>query len=206
MDAKSIGEHLLVVSGPSGVGKTTLVQGLLKRHPALRLSVSYTTRAPRGSEREGADYHFVDRATFEGMVEARELAEWAEVHGNLYGTSKAVIAEAVKAGADLIFDIDYQGTEQLQAIYPTAWSVLLSPPSITVLDARLRGRGTDTEAVVQRRMSKARFELSKVESFDFVVMNQELAQSHAAMDAIYAAMRMRRRRIVRSHAGLFRVT
>lgn len=191
-DHIKLGEHMLIVCGPSGVGKSTLVKGLLERTPQTMLSVSYTTRPSRANERDGVHYHFVDRSRFEAMIAAGAFAEWAEVHGNLYGTARTSLEEARAAGRDVVFDIDYQGARQLKAGYPGAWGVLVFPPSLSDLEARLRGRGTESEEVVARRLAKAREELAQVALFDFVLVNDDLERAAAALQGIYAALRLRR--------------
>jgi guanylate kinase len=128
MNPSLIAEHLLIIAGPSGVGKSTLIRSLLSQSPSLRLSVSYTTRSPRAGEFHGVDYHFTDRASFERMRDDSAFVEWAEVHGNLYGTTRATIEDTIRRGDDLLFDVDIQGTSSLKAAFPDAWAVLISPP------------------------------------------------------------------------------
>lgn len=178
--------------GPSGVGKTTLCGHLLDAHPTLKLSVSYTTRKPRGSERDGIAYHFVSPAEFKAMAADDVFAESAEVHGNFYGTSVEVIQAAWASGHDVLFDIDYQGAMQLKARFgERAASTLITPPSMSVLEKRLRGRNTDGEAVVQRRMAAARHELEQFPEFDYLIVNDDLESAKSALDAIYEASRYR---------------
>lgn len=182
---------LVIVCGPSGVGKSSLCHHLLERYPRTRFSVSYTTRAPRGAEREGVDYHFVEGATFERMIAERQFAEWAQVHGNFYGTARAAVEEALGAGLDLLFDIDYQGARQLREAFPEAISIMVAPPSWSELERRLRGRQTDSEEVILRRLDKARHELSQFEAFDYVIVNDDLERAEARMRAIYQAAEAR---------------
>ena len=182
---------LLIVSGASGVGKSTLCKQLLAEHDELTLSVSTTTRAPRGREKNGVHYHFVDVGTFERMRDERAFAEWAEVHGNYYGTSKLVIDEAIADGGSVLFDIDYQGAEQLLRVYPDAVAVMVLPPDMEILERRLRGRGTDAEEVIQRRMAKAREEMRHAPSFQHLVVNDDLDQAMATLRGIYLAGRSR---------------
>jgi guanylate kinase len=165
---------LLIVSGASGVGKSTLCRRLLATHPQLTLSVSYTTRAPRGAEQNGVHYHFVTKARFDEMVEADAFAEYAIVHGNGYGTATHVVDEAIAEGRSLLFDIDWQGAASLRARYPSAVSVMVFPPNLEALEARLRGRGEDSEEVVQRRLKAAKEEMAHAPSFDFIVVNDAL--------------------------------
>lgn len=181
---------LFIVCGPSGVGKTTLCAHLLDTHPTLALSVSYTTRPPRGNEQHGAAYHFVDVDTFERMKGQNAFAEWARVHGNFYGTSVEVIEAEWRQGKDVLFDIDYQGAVQLKERFgKRAVSTLIVPPSMSTLEARLRGRKTDDESVVQRRLDAARHELEQYPSFDYLIVNDDLNTAKAALDAIYHAAR-----------------
>lgn len=187
----NIAAHLLVVAGPSGVGKSTLVRALVERFERLDISVSYTTRAPRGQERDGVHYHFVSHEEFEARRDAGEFAEWARVHGHFYGTSKRAIEAAIAAGRDLLFDIDVQGTEQLKAAYPELWAVLIVPPSLDELAQRLEARGTDSAEVRARRMAKAEWELSQTQHFDFCLVNDVLECSAERFASIYQGMRQR---------------
>lgn len=180
---------LLIICGPSGVGKTSICDGLLARRKSLGLSISYTTRERRGEEVDGRDYHFVDEDRFLQMRRDNCFAEWAEVHGNFYGTSRAVIEKAWAEGRDLLFDIDYQGARQLKEHIPTATAILVSPPDLSTLEERLRGRGTDTEEVIQRRLQAARDELAQHELFDYIVENRHLDEAIDVVEAIYVAAR-----------------
>lgn len=178
---------LLIVCGPSGAGKSSLCHHLLDRYPRTRFSVSYTTRAPRGREVDGVDYHFVPRERFDAMIAEGAFAEWAEVHGNRYGTSRSTVSHALQVGHDLLFDIDVQGAAQLRAAFPEAVTVMVMPPSWALLEARLRARGTDAEDVIQRRLEKARWELERFDEFDYLLLNDDLAESQQAIEAIYLA-------------------
>jgi guanylate kinase len=179
---------LLVVSSPSGAGKTTLCNRLRAEYPKLGFSVSYTTRAPRAGEKDGADYHFVDQATFQEMIARDEFAEYAMVHGNMYGTSAHNVGEALVHGQDLLFDIDYQGGRALRRKFPDdVASVFILPPSIQELERRLRGRGTDTAEVIARRVRVAREELRHYDEYDYLVMNGDLDQAYDALRAVYLA-------------------
>lgn len=183
---------LLIVSGPSGVGKSSLCTRLLEQAPALRLSISYTTRAPRGAEVDGEHYHFTDRDTFLEMIQRKRFAEYAQVHGNYYGTSRETVAQALAQGDDLLFDIDYQGARQLKEAFPeAAVAVLLLPPSLSALEARLRGRGTDAPEVIARRLEAARHEMQQFALFDHAVINDELEQAWGDLRSIYQAARLR---------------
>ena len=179
---------LLVVSGPSGAGKSTLCEMLLDEFSeVIRLSTSYTTRKPRGAEKDGVDYHFTTEQRFGAMIEEGAFAEWAEVHGNLYGTARNTIDGAMEAGLDLLFDIDVQGAGSVSKIYPFALTVLLLPPSMGLLERRLRGRGTDSDDVVRGRMAKARWEIEQYESFKYALVNDDLGRSYQELRRIYLA-------------------
>jgi len=183
---------LFVLSAPSGAGKTTLARRLVAAHPEAYFSVSYTTRAPRGQERDGVDYHFVDDATFDQMIAQGELVEWAEVHGNRYGTGAAAVARELAQGRVILFDIDVQGGEQIAARYPEAITVLIVPPSIEVLEARLRGRQTDDEAVIQGRLEVARVEIARGEAtYRYRVVNGDLEEASRDLEAILRAESLR---------------
>lgn len=181
---------LLIVCGPSGVGKTSLSRKLLDEEPRLVPSVSYTTRPPREGEEDGVDYHFVDHATFQRKRDAGAFAEWAEVHGNYYGTPKSAIENAWAEDNDVIFDIDYQGARQLKDAFPSAVGVLVIPPSMNELEARLRGRETDSERVIERRLEAAREELAQYELFDYIVENDEFDVAFEQLATVYDASRL----------------
>ena len=189
---------LLVVSSPSGAGKTTLCNRLRQEFPSLGFSVSYTTRAPRKGETAGVEYHFVDQPEFQEMIARDEFAEYAMVHGNMYGTSSRLAVEALEQGQDILFDIDYQGGRQLRAKFPE--DVVLSfilPPSIKELERRLRGRGTDSDEVIERRVRVAREELRHYPEYDYLIMNDDLDQAYDALRGIYLAQLHRRKRMER---------
>ncbi|KLE34762.1 guanylate kinase [Aurantiacibacter luteus] len=186
---------MFILSSPSGAGKTTVARRLLAEDGEIAMSVSVTTRPPRPGEVDGKDYHFVDRAEFARMVEDGEMLEWAEVFGNNYGTPKAHIKAGLKAGQDFLFDIDWQGTQQLyQRMETDVVRVFLLPPSIDELEDRLRGRGTDSEQVIEGRMSRARSEISHWDGYDFVVVNDDIDECFAKVRTILDAERMRRAR------------
>lgn len=180
---------LLIVCGPSGVGKTSLCDALLETKSRLTLSVSFTTRPRRGDEVDGEDYHFVDRQRFEAMRRDRAFAEWAEVHGNYYGTPTSVIEEAWEGGRDLLFDVDYQGARQLKERYPDSTAVLVAPPDLQTLEDRLRGRGTDSDEVIDSRLAAARHELEQYPLFDYVVENCDFDEAVRILTSIYVASR-----------------
>ncbi len=186
---------LLILSSPSGAGKTTLKSRILtESHPELRFSVSHTTRRPRQSEVDGREYHFVDKATFLEMAGRDQFAEWAEVHGNLYGTSLREIELARASHRGVVFDIDHQGARQIKAKMPGAIAVFILPPSMAELERRLRARASDDEQTVQRRLNNARAEIDHYAFFDYLIVNDDLDQAHRKLDAIVVAERARRAR------------
>jgi guanylate kinase len=187
---------LLVLSSPSGAGKTSLSRGLLESDPDIALSVSVTTRKPRTGEVDGRDYWFVDEARFKAMSEADELLEWATVFGNFYGTPRAPIEQAIAGGRDVLFDIDWQGTQQLaERMAGDLVRVFILPPSGEALEARLRRRAQDPDQVVAKRMAAASAEISHWAEYDYVIVNADLAESVAGLKAILAAERLRRDRM-----------
>lgn len=182
--------NLYIVAAPSGAGKTTLVRRLLAEDSAIRLSISYTTRAPRTGEENGREYHFVDVATFKKMIAQGDFLEWAEVHGNFYGTSKSWISSEMAAGRDVLLEIDWQGAQQVRQHFPQAIGVFILPPSLEVLAQRLRGRGTDAEEVIARRLAAAGEEMRHVGEFDYVIINDDLEQALADLLAVSHATRL----------------
>jgi guanylate kinase len=186
---------MFILSSPSGTGKTTIARRLLDEDGEIAMSVSVTTRAPRPGEVDGTDYHFVDQTEFQRMVAAGELLEWAEVFGNNYGTPKAQIKAGLKQGCDFLFDIDWQGTQQLyQRMETDVVRVFLLPPSIGELEARLRHRASDSEAVIDGRMARARSEISHWDGYDYVVINDDIDACFGKVRTILEAERMRRAR------------
>jgi guanylate kinase len=170
--AKKAG-RLFVITAPSGAGKTSLIEALMRDDPSLKLSISYTTRAPRPGEKNGVDYHFVDDAEFLAMRGRGEFVESAEVHGYRYGTSKRVIADALARGQDLILEIDWQGARQVRAIYPDCVGIFILPPSVDELERRMRSRALDSEAVIRRRLANAREELEHAGEFEYRIINKD---------------------------------
>lgn len=177
---------LLVVSSPSGAGKTTLCNRLREEFPNLGFSVSYTTRPPRAGETDGVEYNFVAQPTFQEMIARDEFAEYAMVHGNMYGTSARRVADVLEEGRNLLFDIDYQGGRQLRNKFPQdVVLVFILPPSLKELETRLRGRGTDSNEVIERRVRVAREELRHYDEYDYLVMNDHLDRAYDALRAVY---------------------
>jgi guanylate kinase len=186
---------LLVLSSPSGAGKTTLSRRLLNSDANLRMSVSVTTRKARPGEVDGRDYRFIDVAEFERMKAAGELLEWALVHGNLYATPRGPVAAALQAGRDMLFDVDWQGSQQLRAsVGSDMIAVFILPPDGKALEHRLRTRAQDSEEVVARRLAAAATEIEHWGEYDYVIVNADLEESVARLAAILAAERVRRDR------------
>jgi len=187
---------LIILSSPSGAGKSTLSRRLLEADPEVRFSVSATTRPPRAGEQEGRDYYFKSRREFEAMAAAGEMLEWAEVFGNLYGSPRAPVEKAIYAGQDVLFDVDWQGGQQIRdsALRASAVSIFILPPSIAELESRLRLRGQDSAAVVADRMAKSRSEISHWAEYDYVLVNANLMRCEAELRAIIEAERLRRDR------------
>ncbi len=164
---------LFVITAPSGAGKTSLIEAVMREDPSLKISVSYTTRAPRPGEKDGVDYHFVNEPTFLAMRGRGEFLESAEVHGNHYGTARQVILDAVKRGEHLILEIDWQGAQQVRKLYPGCVGIFILPPSIEELERRMRARGQDTDEVIRRRVANAREELSHAGEFQYAIINKD---------------------------------
>lgn len=187
---------LLILSSPSGAGKTTLTHRLLQDLDGLVFSVSHTTRKPRPNEVDGQDYHFVDHEAFRGKIAAGDFAEWAEVHGNLYGTSLSEIERAREAGRRaLIFDVDYQGARQIKAKRPGAVAVFILPPSMTELKRRLESRGTESPESLARRFAKATVEIEHYPFFDYLIVNDDLQKALSELKGIIHAELCRRERV-----------
>jgi len=186
---------MFVLSSPSGAGKTTLSRLLMKRRPDMRMSVSVTTRQKRPGEVEGRDYHFVDKVRFLAMEKDGELLEWATVFGNLYGTPRKPVEEALAGGHDVLFDIDWQGTQQLrQRARSDVVSVFLLPPSAEALETRLHSRAQDSDEIIRGRMSRASHEMSHWAEYDYVVVNSDLDEAYDKIESILRVERLRRER------------
>ncbi len=187
---------LIVISAPSGAGKTTLLKEVMTRVNRLAFSVSHTTRAPRQGERDGVDYHFVERALFEEMIEKGRFLEYAEVHGNLYGTSRDAVDDQLTAGYDVILDIDVQGADivrdsgVVQAVY-----IFVSPPSLKELESRLRGRGTESEERIRLRLKNAEEEINSAPKYEYLIINDDLEDAVNVFCSIVLAERARARRL-----------
>jgi guanylate kinase len=182
----------VVLSAASGTGKTTLSHLLLDGDQELKLSISFTTRAPRGEERDGVDYHYVDKERFLEMIDRGDFLEHAEVHGNFYGSSEAWTKEILADGNDVLFDIDVQGGQQIASRFPNACLIFILPPSMEALEKRLRGRGTDSDEVIERRLQAAREEIAAgLDSYDYVVTNDRLDRAIADLTAIVRAHRLK---------------
>jgi len=186
---------MFVLSSPSGAGKTTLSRRLIERMPGLRISVSVTTRPKRPGEVEGKDYLFVEKARFEQMVKRHELLEWATVFDHRYGTPRAPVEAALSAGQDVLFDIDWQGTQQLrEKARADVVSVFILPPSAADLEKRLHSRAQDTQAVIRSRMSRASHEMSHWAEYDYIVINRDVDEAFAEVQSILKAERLKRER------------
>jgi guanylate kinase len=184
---------LLIVSSPSGAGKTTLTNALRARIEGIRFSVSHTTRKPRANEVDGREYHFVEHSTFHDLIQQGTFLEWAQVHGNLYGTSRSEIVSAQHARC-LLFDVDYQGARQIKATCPEAIGVFILPPSMQILEQRLRGRASEDEDTVRVRFDNARREIEHYGLFDYVLENNDLQRATDQLSAVLLAEECRRNR------------
>lgn len=187
---------LLVLSAPSGAGKTTLARRLEKEFPRAQFSISYTTRDPRGQEQNGVDYHFVDARTFLQMVNRGDFIEWAEVHDNYYGTSRGIVDSAFATRGIAVFDIDVKGGLAIKSKFPDAVLVFILPPSMEELERRLRGRGTDKDEIIHRRLLAARTEIEKgLEQYDYLIINDALDRAYEELKSVVIAEQARRGRV-----------
>ena len=195
--------NLFIVAAPSGAGKTTLVSLLLENDPQIRVSISHTTRAPRPGEEDGREYHFIDVPAFLEKVQHGEFLEWAEVHGNYYGTSKKWIESEMSSGRDVLLEIDWQGAQQVRKSFSKAIGIFVLPPSMEVLKARLSGRGTDSAEVIARRIAAAHDEMRHVDEFDYAIINDDLQQASGDLQSIVTASRLHYANQRQRHASLF---
>ncbi len=194
--------NVFMVVAPSGAGKSSLVNALLANDASIRLSISATTRAPRPGEQDGREYHFVTVAAFEKMRRENALLEWAEVHGNFYGTPRDWIERQTEAGQDVLLEIDWQGARQIRETYPEAIGIFILPPSIEALEQRLHKRGQDAPQVITRRLLAAGGEMSHAPEFEYVIINQEFSAALTELSTIVAAARLRFRSQAARHAEL----
>ncbi|MBN2241977.1 MAG: guanylate kinase [Acidobacteria bacterium] len=184
--------NLIIVSGPSGAGKSALVAGVLGTLAHIRFSVSYTTRAPRGTERDGIEYFFVDRDAFQSLIQEDALLEWAEVHDNYYGTSRKFVDDLLVQGEDVILDIDVQGAETIRRKRPDTVSVFVLPPSYDVLRERLERRSLDEGLVIRQRLKRACSEIRRYHEYDYLIVNRDLGDSIRELEAVISGNRCRR--------------
>jgi len=195
---------LFVITAPSGAGKSTLINAVLHDMPQLRLSVSYTTRAPRPGETDGREYHFVDDAKFLAMLSRGEFLEAAEVHGFRYGTSQKVIVDTLERGQDLLLEIDWQGAQQVRKLYPDCVGVFIMPPSLAELERRMRSRGLDSDAVIGRRMAAAKEEIEHVLEFKYAIINKDFDEAKRDLMAVIRAVRVETSTQFARHPEIFR--
>lgn len=195
--------NLFVVAAPSGAGKSSLVKALLELDSRLVVSISHTTRAPRGQEQQGREYHFIDEPSFRRMVVEGAFFEWAEVHGNLYGTSKLAIERRIAGGEDVVLEIDWQGALQIKRLFATAILIFILPPSYEELLQRLQRRGEDRPDVIEHRMDNARLEVAQARHFDFVIINGLFETALFDLKAIVHAQRLKYAAQRRSKAAVF---
>jgi guanylate kinase len=194
---------ILIISAPSGAGKTTLCRALLKRFPNMKESVSYTTRAPRAGEAHGVDYFYVSREEFQRMIDSEAFAEWAEVHGNMYGTALATIEEARKNGVDLVLDIDCQGARRLKEQIERCVYVFILPPSMEELRNRLEKRSSDAQEAIDRRIERAAVEIREARWYDFIIINDNFEKAFEELSCIVTANSRRTFRMLGQVAKLF---
>ena len=194
---------LFVVTAPSGAGKTSLIDALLKQDPQLRLSISYTTRSPRPGEENGREYHFVDEATFLAMLERGEFLESAHVHGNRYGTAHGAVRALLDGGADVVLEIDWQGARQVRRLLPGCIGIFILPPSVAELERRMRSRAQDSDAVIARRLANAREELGHAPEFEYAIINKDFDEALGALAAVVRAERVKTARQLEHHPELF---
>jgi guanylate kinase len=195
--------NLFVVAAPSGAGKSSLVKALLELDSHLVVSVSHTTRAPRGQEQPGREYHFIDEPTFRAKINHGDFFEWAEVHGNLYGTSREAIEQRIAGGQDVVLEIDWQGALQIKRLFPNAVLIFILPPSFDELLQRLQRRGEDRPEVIAQRVSNARLEVAQARHFDFVIINALFETALFDLKAIVHSQRLKYAALLRSRPAVF---
>lgn len=195
--------NLFVVAAPSGAGKSSLVKALLELDSRLAVSISHSTRAPRGQEQNGREYWFVSESEFRDMIERGDFFEWAEVHGNMYGTSRAAIEARMAAGEDVVLEIDWQGARQIKQIFPNAILIFILPPSWEELLQRLKRRGEDAPEVIERRMANARFEVAQAQHFDYVIINALFETALFDLKAVVHSQRLKYAALRRSKPAVF---
>jgi len=193
---------LFVITAPSGAGKTSLIEALMKKDARLKLSISYTTRPPRRGEASGREYHFVDERAFLAMLQAGEFLESAEVHGYRYGTSQKIVRELLAGGEDLILEIDWQGARQVRRLIPECIGIFILPPSVAELERRMRARAQDSEAVIARRMASAREELAHAPEFEYAIINKDFDEALQDLIGVVRAERARSTRVLERHSEL----
>ena len=194
--------NLFIVAAPSGAGKSSLVNAVLDLEPAIRLSISFTSRAARPGERHAEHYHFISKAEFEAMIAAGDFFEHAVVHGDYKGTARQSVEPQLEAGHDVLLEIDWQGARQVRAKIPEAITVFILPPSREALNERMHKRGQDSEAVIQQRLAAAREEMSHLHDFDYLIVNQDFDTAVQEMRSIFIASRLRRAQQLQRHAEL----
>lgn len=197
-----ISGNLFIITAPSGAGKTSLVKALLASDPHVKLSISYTTRAPRPGETNGVDYHFVDEPEFMVMLENGDFLESAQVHGGRYGTSQRWVEQALHEGSDLLLEIDWQGAAQVRRLFPGAVSIFILPPSEEALRERLHKRGQDAPEVITRRLANAHEEISHVSEFDYVIINDRFEDALSDLQAVFRAQRLVAHKQLQRHADV----
>ncbi len=195
--------NVFLVVAPSGAGKSSLVNALLAQDPSIHLSVSCTTRAPRSGELDGKDYRFVTNDTFEQLRAGDQLLEWAQVHGNYYGTPRDAVDAAIRSGTDILLEIDWQGARQVERLFPRAVGIFILPPSIAALRDRLTRRGQDAPDVIERRIQGAAAEIAHASEFEYVIINQDFSVALQELSLIIGAARLRRENQAARHAALF---